>query len=76
MPRYEYEYTNAEGTTKRVEQIHPISEYPREITVQEGDEIYRATLVISLTAKMASNWTVRDTASDLPPENAPVPGLS
>lgn len=61
-----YTYRTEDGET--VERVFKMSDYPQTILLNDGRE---AKLVISLTAKMAINWEVRGTSSELPPENAP-----
>lgn len=71
MALYEFEYTNIEGQTKRVERRFKMSERPDTIQVQEGDEIYTAKFVISAHARMSRNWDSYE-PSDLPPVNHPM----
>jgi hypothetical protein len=70
MPIYIYKFSTPDGD-RTVERVFPMSSYPQEITVQEGDEVYTAKLTPALTARMAGNWAVKNMASDLPPENHP-----
>lgn len=70
MPIFEFEYTNAEGQTKRVEKLMKASDRPETIQVPEGDEVYTATFVISGQARMKSKWDSYE-PSDLPPINHP-----
>lgn len=70
MPMYEFEFETLDGETKRVTRRFSMQEMPTFIKVEDGGNTYIADRVISLTAKMASNWSVKDTVSDLPPENS------
>ena len=65
MPFYEYKTEDGEVVTRRF----PMSSIPPQITLPDGRV---ATKIMSLTAKMASNWAVRDTDGSLPPENSRV----
>lgn len=73
MPTYEFRYTDAEGVSRTVERRFNMSEAPQTIVVQDGEEVFMATRIISLTAKMASNWAINasDNDSGLPAPNAP-----
>lgn len=72
MPFYEYRYTTVQGQSRVVERKFKMGEAPETVVVQDGDEVYTAERIISLTARMATNWEVKDTVSDLPPENSPL----
>ncbi len=74
MPIYVYRYETEDGP-RHTERFYKIDQAPDQIIVEEDDAIYHATRIIALTAKMGINWTVRGTASDLPPENAPMSDL-
>jgi hypothetical protein len=71
MPFYVYRYETEEGV-QHTERFFRMNQAPDEIIVEEGDAIYHAQKIIALTARMSSNWEVKGTATDLPPENAPV----
>jgi len=71
MPIYEYRFVDVEGNTRTVERTFRMSEYPQEIIVQDGEEVYTAALTVSRNASMASNWGQWYTPSDLPATNHP-----
>jgi hypothetical protein len=59
-----YEFKTEDGRT--VERMFKMSERPTEITLEDGTV---AKIIISQIAKMASNWEVKGTTSDLPDED-------
>jgi hypothetical protein len=63
MPMYEYRTDDGEVVQRRFS----MSDFPQQITLSDGRV---AKKIISLTAKMASNWTVKDTDGSLPSESS------
>lgn len=63
MPYYEYRTEDGEVVTRRFS----MSNFPQQITLPDGRV---AKKILSLTAKMANNWAVKDTDSSLPAENS------
>lgn len=74
MAIYEYRYTDVEGRTHTVERTFRMGAAPARLVVEDGDEVYRAERIISLTAKMKNNWAINasDFDSALPDVDAPV----
>lgn len=70
MPIYEYEYQDDQGKVHRLEKIVRKGS-PEKIEVVHEGKVYEASRVVSLTAKMALNWEVKGTSSDMPAENSP-----
>jgi hypothetical protein len=73
MAIYEYQYRDGAGKTRTVERFFRIGEAPATVTVTEHGQEVQAKRVMSLTAKMGSQWDSYE-PSDLPPTNAPIVG--
>lgn len=66
---YEYVYRDEDGKEHVVERVYRIGQAPATITIEDGDAVYTAELIISGGAgPMKTNWGI-GAHSDLPPEN-------
>jgi hypothetical protein len=71
VPIREFEFIDLDGKTVRVNRLMKMTELPDEILIKHTDgNTYPAKRIVSQTAKMASNWAVRGTSSNLPNENS------
>lgn len=73
MAIFEYEFLPKGAEKPIVTELHfRVGQAPEAVVIEYDGEQYEATRIMSLTAKMATNWSIGREGGDLPPENSPL----